>query len=47
MERAVTAGTRDAGRRLKTELAVRSTAPGSERIDNSWSDRHHSTKTPV
>ena len=42
IERAVTSGTRDAGRGLKTELRrqVASTGLG-QRLANSWRDRHY------
>jgi hypothetical protein len=42
IERAVTTGTRDAGRGLKTELRrqVGSAGPG-QRLANSWRDKHY------
>jgi Family of unknown function (DUF6441) len=42
IERAVTSGTRDAGRRLKTELRGQVTSAGlGQRLANSWRDRHY------
>jgi Family of unknown function (DUF6441) len=42
LERAVTAGTRDAGRGLKTELRRQVTGAGlGQRLANSWRDRHY------
>jgi hypothetical protein len=42
LERAVTAGTRDAGRGLKTELRRQVTSAGlGPRLANSWRDRHY------
>jgi hypothetical protein len=42
LERAVTAGTRDAGRGLKTELRRQVTGAGlGQRLGNSWRDKHY------
>jgi len=42
IERAVTSGTRDAGRGLKTELRRQVTRAGlGQRLANSWRDRHY------
>ena len=42
IERAVTAGTRDAGRSLRTELRRQVTSAGlGQRLANSWRDRHY------
>jgi hypothetical protein len=42
IERAVTGGTRDAGRGLKTELRRQVTSAGlGQRLANSWRDRHY------
>jgi hypothetical protein len=42
LERAVTAGTRDAGRGLNTELRRQVTSAGlGQRLGNSWRDRHY------
>jgi hypothetical protein len=42
IERAVTAGTRDAGRGLKTELRRQVTGAGlGQRLGNSWRDKHY------
>jgi Family of unknown function (DUF6441) len=42
IERAVTSGTRDAGRGLKTELRRAVTSAGlGQRLANSWRDRHY------
>jgi hypothetical protein len=40
IERAVDSGTRDAGRRLRTELRRQVASAGlGQRLDNSWRDR--------
>jgi hypothetical protein len=42
IERAVTSGTRDAGRGLKTELRRQASSAGlGQRLANSWRDRHY------
>src|SRR5918994_2201469 len=42
IERAVTGGTRDAGRSLKTELRRQIASAGlGQRLANSWRDRHY------
>jgi hypothetical protein len=42
LERAVTSGTRDAGRGLKTELRRQVSSAGlGQRLANSWRDRHY------
>jgi hypothetical protein len=42
IERAVAAGTRDAGRGLRTELRRQVSSAGlGQRLDNSWRDKHY------
>ena len=42
IERAVTSGTREAGRGLRTELRRQVTSAGlGQRLANSWRDRHY------
>jgi Family of unknown function (DUF6441) len=42
IERAVTIGTRDAGRRLKAELRAQVANAGlGQRLANSWRDKHY------
>ena len=42
LERAVTAGTREAGRGLKSELRRQVTSAGlGQRLANSWRDKHY------
>jgi hypothetical protein len=44
VERAVTSGTRDAGRGLRTELRRQVGSAGlGQRLANSWRDRHYRT----